>query len=70
VGKEELMKRLTLRLFSRGGSSHASVFEIPFNEAAAIENRDGMAKVRIYFVFFIFGDFNMSPGFRCLQQNF
>lgn len=45
VGKEELIKRLTFRLFSRGGAAHASVFEIPFTEATAIENRDGMAKV-------------------------
>eukprot|EP01127_Copromyxa_protea_P011419 TRINITY_DN2869_c1_g2_i2.p1 TRINITY_DN2869_c1_g2~~TRINITY_DN2869_c1_g2_i2.p1 ORF type:complete len:1920 (-),score=496.80 TRINITY_DN2869_c1_g2_i2:51-5636(-) len=44
VGKEELMKRLTFRLFSRGGTAHASVFEVPFKEAEAKENRDGMAK--------------------------
>lgn len=39
------MKRLTFRLFQRGGNVHASVMEIPFTEAMAIENRDGMAKV-------------------------
>jgi len=50
VQKDDLMKRLTLRLFQRGGAA-GSVWETPLTEATAKDNRDGLAKALYQAVF-------------------